>query len=99
MNIVRMFANMFLKLITWPVMSLESKNWPFVGVWTPKSEVEHKLSLPEHDPSSLQVDEIKQNELKTKTLDDLMSKYVPKKLHTFRLLFNNIAYASTSSYS
>ncbi|MPC15527.1 hypothetical protein E2C01_008320 [Portunus trituberculatus] len=54
-------------------MSLEAKNWPFVGVWTPKGVTEDMPRLPGLDTSSLQADETKQNNQETKTLDDLLS--------------------------
>lgn len=55
------------------VMSLEAKNWPFVGAWTPKDVTEDMPRLPGPDTSSLQADETKQNDQETKTLDDLLS--------------------------
>ncbi|XP_045113494.1 uncharacterized protein LOC123505830 isoform X2 [Portunus trituberculatus] len=60
-------------LLFTPVMSLEAKNWPFVGVWTPKGVTEDMPRLPGLDTSSLQADETKQNNQETKTLDDLLS--------------------------
>ena len=57
-------------------MSLEAKSWPFVGKWTPKGVMEDMPRLPGPDTSSYEVDETKQNDQETKTLDDLLSPYV-----------------------
>lgn len=68
-------------------MALEAKNWPLGGVWTPKSVTEDVPRMPGLDSSSLQVDETK-DEQETKTLDDLLSPYVSRKLHAIHLLLH-----------
>ncbi|XP_045113495.1 uncharacterized protein LOC123505830 isoform X3 [Portunus trituberculatus] len=73
---------LLLLLVTTSVMSLEAKNWPFVGVWTPKGVTEDMPRLPGLDTSSLQADETKQNNQETKTLDDLLSPFGSLRLST-----------------